>query len=1161
MNKKNLYIMLLCSVVLAGCDYEPAGRDYPVCGNGFLEYAEACDDGNTLDEDGCSANCKTIERGYKCPVEGEPCEKMHLVVCGDGVVEGSEKCDDGNKVNGDGCSSNCRTIEDGFVCNYPGKPCSPKKHCGNGHIEQDDGEVCDDGNVEDGDGCSADCMTVEEGFRCLYPGFPCSPVGCGDGFEDPGEECDPGGFPVIYGGYCGADCKNTHYCGDGVREAVDIEYGEECDDGLNNVAASTEYHKCSNKCKILNYCGDGYVTVSDEPCDDGNLVNNDGCSDECKLEDGFACTIVNHLTTCLSVTCGNGVLEPNKNEFCDDFNRVSGDGCSAACRIERGWHCETNTEGLSVCTRTCGNGVLDPDDGEKCEDGNLENGDGCSDTCQVEAGYMCTLSDTPDASGHKLSICFARACGDGFRVGTEECDDGNTVNGDGCNKFCKRETGYHCPEKGGRCEKDVCGDGKVTGDETCDEGSANTTEGCINCQIQFGWECLTPGSPCTNTAVCGDGVLQGGEECDDTNTASDDGCSDRCKIETKYLCLGEPSVCSIGDCGDGVIQKGEACDDGNVSAGDGCSPVCTKENIFDCDSHGCRPTCGDGLTLWESGEECDDGNLVNGDGCSSNCKIETGFSCTKFTNEDPDAIDLPITIRDFIRYMNMSRDPNMSPMEDGFVSKEIYDSLPDSCKNGKSGYRTEPLLEVGRPSPDFYPFDVHSHCEHVVLPELGPDGIPVLGAPEDMVDDKGYNEKPCTELYTCPEVFKWWYTDVPGINQTVIKSLHLTKKPGVELATYEYDSGSAVQHGFLPLEEGDGYTMVPGSGPGEYTSEFKVYFRYRGKEVLDFRGDDDFWVFFNGRLGVDGGGIHGQWNKSITLDEKTAAEKYGMYPNGIYPMQMFHAERDLGPSYLPSWSNYRLTLIGFINMGTSQCASICGDGLTVGNEECDIKDHVDDEVARRAGCLNCKRMAYCGNGKVEIGEGCDNDQPWCKDCHVETCGDGKLDLHEECDVDNDGNILYNKHVWGESTDCAYCRIVGCGDGIADEGEECDDGNEIDDDACSTACTLPTCGDGIIQPWIGEVCDDGVNDGTYNHCGMGCTYQAPKCGDGILDMYNGEACDDGDNNGGYNTCNPDCTLPAHCGDGIVQEDYEDCDDGENNGIDASHCPTNCLITDN
>ncbi len=35
-------------------------------------------------------------------------------------------------------------------------------------------------------------------------------------------------------------------------------------------------------------------------------------------------------------------------------------------------------------------------------------------------------------------------CGDGYRTLPEECDDGNTRDGDGCDHNCKIEPGYYC---------------------------------------------------------------------------------------------------------------------------------------------------------------------------------------------------------------------------------------------------------------------------------------------------------------------------------------------------------------------------------------------------------------------------------------------------------------------------------------------------------------------------------------------------------------------------------------------------------------------------------------------------------------------------------------------------------------------------------------------
>src|SRR5881628_2080041 len=62
----------------------------------------------------------------------------------------------------------------------------------------------------------------------------------------------------------------------------------------------------------------------------------------------------------------------------------------------------------------CGNHILDP--GEQCDDGNTVSGDGCSAACQREP-----------------------RCGDGVVDPGEQCDDGNTVSGDGCSAACRLE--------------------------------------------------------------------------------------------------------------------------------------------------------------------------------------------------------------------------------------------------------------------------------------------------------------------------------------------------------------------------------------------------------------------------------------------------------------------------------------------------------------------------------------------------------------------------------------------------------------------------------------------------------------------------------------------------------------------------------------------------
>lgn len=41
-------------------------------------------------------------------------------------------------------------------------------------------------------------------------------------------------------------------------------------------------------------------------------------------------------------------------------------------------------------------------------------------------------------SDYSKNVCFTK-CGDSVQSKTEECDDGNTVDGDGCNSICQLE--------------------------------------------------------------------------------------------------------------------------------------------------------------------------------------------------------------------------------------------------------------------------------------------------------------------------------------------------------------------------------------------------------------------------------------------------------------------------------------------------------------------------------------------------------------------------------------------------------------------------------------------------------------------------------------------------------------------------------------------------
>jgi cysteine-rich repeat protein len=231
----------------------------------------------------------------------------------------------------------------------------------------------------------------------------------------------------------------------------------------------------------------------------------------------------------------------------------------------------------------CGNNVLDPT--EECDDGNTADGDGCSALCEIEP-----------------------SCGDGNVDAGEQCDDGNSVDGDGCSTNCTTEIVADC------------GDGNLDSGEQCDDGNLSNGDGCSDlCLIETGSSCNTRDAniPSVCEPGCGDGSLGSTEECDDGNNVDGDGCSGVCTLEE-----------GLEACGDGNVDAGEECDDGNNVNGDGCSTVCDIEIGFTCSGSpsACVGGCGDGDP--ERPEECDDGNNVDGDGCSSSCEIEAANYCS-----------------------------------------------------------------------------------------------------------------------------------------------------------------------------------------------------------------------------------------------------------------------------------------------------------------------------------------------------------------------------------------------------------------------------------------------------------------------------------------------------------------------------------------------------
>ena len=83
------------------------------CGNSKIEWNEACDDGNTISNDGCSSSW-AIESEWTWRGIQSKWTKTSTLYWGDGIISKGKKCDDGNKLDEDGWSSKW-VIEPGYV--------------------------------------------------------------------------------------------------------------------------------------------------------------------------------------------------------------------------------------------------------------------------------------------------------------------------------------------------------------------------------------------------------------------------------------------------------------------------------------------------------------------------------------------------------------------------------------------------------------------------------------------------------------------------------------------------------------------------------------------------------------------------------------------------------------------------------------------------------------------------------------------------------------------------------------------------------------------------------------------------------------------------------------------------------------------------------------
>ena len=412
-------------------NFKPQG-----CGNRIIEGGEQCDDGDILNGDDCTSLCM-------------------LPSCGDGVLHRFEECDDGNRNLGDGCSLSCKEeicigIQSKIVSWWPGE-----------------GEADDIWGVNDGIvsgttfvlGKTGKAFHFDDAGDSVDLGNDASLDIAGNEFSFSGwfRWTEPtgsrrsifqiGGFPFKYFLSTGFDDQGYVEFGVGDTRFIKLIYtaGSNLDDGEWHFIVGTRKGEGSlsypldyvnNLALYIDGVKQSYVGSGSQETDLLNALNGRGTF----LGDIDEFVIYNHFLSereiksiyetnqVKCVLCGDGFVDAE--EECDDGNPWWGDNCLPTCKLNVCGDRHPDSNGVDNILGNADGlwGTADDfiglADDQQCDDGGTVSGDGCDATCKIE---VC---------GNNILQNWAYPVVSGT-AGPETCDDGNLMNNDGCSATCK----------------------------------------------------------------------------------------------------------------------------------------------------------------------------------------------------------------------------------------------------------------------------------------------------------------------------------------------------------------------------------------------------------------------------------------------------------------------------------------------------------------------------------------------------------------------------------------------------------------------------------------------------------------------------------------------------------------------------------------------------
>lgn len=367
-------------------------------------------------------------------------------------------------------------------------------------------------------------------------------------------------------------------------------------------------------------CGNGALEAGEE-CDDGNVRADDGCSDTCKIEKAasacpgtpFPLTTTGDSRTG-SVTGDTSEAKPTlESTKCGGGNGrdvvyvlksdVAG---RAVVRLSAEW------AALLSVRKACN----DPASETSCKPVPATGGrTELSIPLAVNETVYLIVDGVAGQSGEfKLDVTVSPTfCGDGIAIYPEQCDDGNTAPGDGCDASCQ-------------LEEPMAGVGKCPGASFTllgspanpttisfggDIGSLANTMGAFGCGGGGGPDQVYAITPTIAGAITAelrasylDGLLHVRGECFSASTELDckEGPAPSVPMRTTFAVQANKTYFIFADT--------------DTSA----SKMTPGSGLYTLDVTLTGATCQNGIL--EGHEECDDGNAVDGDGCTAACTLE-----------------------------------------------------------------------------------------------------------------------------------------------------------------------------------------------------------------------------------------------------------------------------------------------------------------------------------------------------------------------------------------------------------------------------------------------------------------------------------------------------------------------------------------------------------